>query len=403
MKWSPQQDTALKAVNDWLRDPLSPQIFRLFGYAGTGKTTLAKHFASNVEGLVLFCAYTGKATQVLSKKGCPNTQTIHSLIYNPKTKSKAKIEELEQLIAKLLPDNIKRRKELERELEREKKNLSRPAFALNNESPIRNAALVVVDECSMVDARVGEDLLSFGKKILVLGDPAQLPPVASAGGFFTSHKPDFMLTEIHRQAAESPIIHLATKVRLGETLSLGDYGTSKIISKEQLVPGQLGGYLLDSEQVICGKNKTRQALNTKMRSLLGRPPECSPGEKVICLRNNKDMGLLNGAIWTVEDYMKIETDMAAVKLRDPDDTKSVVETITHTHYFEGREDQLSYWEKEEADQFDYGYAITTHKAQGSQWKNICVFDESHVFREHQNHWLYTAITRAEESIIIYRS
>src|SRR3990172_11942416 len=94
MEWSPQQDQALKAVEDWLHDP-SKQLFRLFGYAGSGKTTLAKHFAEHVKGLTFFAAFTGKATHVLRQRGCPNASTIHSLIYHPRDKSRERLTELE--------------------------------------------------------------------------------------------------------------------------------------------------------------------------------------------------------------------------------------------------------------------------------------------------------------------
>ncbi len=83
MQFSPQQDEALKAVSRWLKDGRKP-LFRLFGYAGTGKTTLARHFAEDVGGEVQFAAFTGKAAQVLRSKGAANARTIHSLIYRPK-------------------------------------------------------------------------------------------------------------------------------------------------------------------------------------------------------------------------------------------------------------------------------------------------------------------------------
>src|SRR4249920_494974 len=83
--FSPHQDAALQAVADWLKAKpghgSTPQIFRLFGYAGTGKTTLAKHIAEAVDGKVLFAAFTGKAALVMRSKGCPSASTIHSLIY----------------------------------------------------------------------------------------------------------------------------------------------------------------------------------------------------------------------------------------------------------------------------------------------------------------------------------
>ena len=149
MDFSPQQDDALKAVARWLKDG-RPQIFRLFGYAGTGKTTLARYFAEHVDGQVQFAAFTGKAAQVLRSKGATNARTIHSLIYRPRG---------EEAVAD----------------EATGKTSMSPTFALNRQSPVARAKLIIVDECSMVDEQLGRDLLSFGTPILVLGDPAQLP------------------------------------------------------------------------------------------------------------------------------------------------------------------------------------------------------------------------------------
>ena len=81
MRWSPQQEDAIKSVQEWLRDKRGPQIFRLFGFAGTGKTTLAKELAGMAGGKVLFATFTGKASLVLRSKGCADASTIHSLIY----------------------------------------------------------------------------------------------------------------------------------------------------------------------------------------------------------------------------------------------------------------------------------------------------------------------------------
>ena len=163
MEFSPQQDEALKSVDRWLKGGRSP-IFRLFGYAGTGKTTLARHFAENVDGDVQFAAFTGKAAQVLRSKGAKNARTIHSLIYRPKGE-----ESVEDEITG--------------------KTSMSPTFTLNRQSPIAKAKLIIVDECSMVDEQLGRDLMSFGTPILVLGDPGQLPPI-SGGGYFTDHEPD---------------------------------------------------------------------------------------------------------------------------------------------------------------------------------------------------------------------
>src|SRR5690606_18616298 len=202
MEFSPQQDNALTAVARWLKDGQS-QIFRLFGYAGTGKTTLARYFAEHVDGQVQFAAFTGKAAQVLRSKGAVNARTIHSLIYRPRGE-----EEVED--------------------EATGKTSVSPTFSLNRQSPIARARLVVIDECSMVDEQLGRDLMSFGTPILVLGDPAQLPPI-SGGGLFTEHEPDYLLTEIHRQARDNPIIRLALDVRERREFAHGDYGAARVI------------------------------------------------------------------------------------------------------------------------------------------------------------------------------
>ncbi len=140
MLFSPQQDAALVAVADWLKAG-SPQIFRLFGYAGTGKTTLARHIAEDIDGDVLFAAFTGKAAQVLRSAGAENARTIHSLIYRPRGEETVEDEDKGTTTVS-------------------------PMFSLNRASPVGKAALVIVDECSMVDEELGRDLLSFGTPLL---------------------------------------------------------------------------------------------------------------------------------------------------------------------------------------------------------------------------------------------
>src|SRR5690348_5171342 len=202
--FSPQQDDALRAVAAWLKAKPgrgdTPPLFRLFGYAGTGKTTLARHLAEHVDGKVAFAAFTGKAALVMRRKGCAAASTIHSLIYRARESGE-----------------------------------ETPSFELWDEAPASKAKLIVIDECSMVDAELGRDLLSFGVPVLVLGDPAQLPPI-QGGGFFTEAEPDAMLTEVHRQAADDPIVHLSMAVREGERVEPGRYGDSEVVRKSALDP-----------------------------------------------------------------------------------------------------------------------------------------------------------------------
>lgn len=408
--WSPQQDQALRAVRDWMREGARPQVFRLFGYAGTGKTTLAQHLAEDM-GDVLFGAYTGKAAHVLHKKGCPGATTIHSLIYNTKDKGRARLRETEAQLAALLLElredgantaaiDLNRRvQELRAQVERERQLLSQPSFVLNEDSIVRDADLVVIDECSMVDERMGADLLCFGTPVLVLGDPAQLPPVMGGGFFTEGHEPDIMLQEIHRQAAESPIIDLATRVRLGDKAVVEDHGACRVIRAEDMTTEMA----LEADQLLVGRNLTRNCYNRRMRTLLGRERIDAPvpGDKLICLRNNHERGLLNGAIWHATDVGAVTDDRVYMEVQ-PEEGGDILQVEAHRHYFESDGTSLPWWERKEAEEFDYGYAITVHKAQGSQWDNVMLFDEAWCFRQDRQRWLYTGITRAAESLTVVK-
>ncbi|WP_114945816.1 ATP-dependent DNA helicase [Microvirga calopogonii] len=361
MTWSPQQDAALKAVAEWLRRGDRP-VFRLFGYAGTGKTTLAKHIAENVDGEVAFGAYTGKAALVLRTKGCTDASTIHSMIYRSRESDE-----------------------------------NGPQFVLNRQSPASKADLIIIDECSMVDEELGRDLLSFGQPVLVLGDPAQLPPV-KGGGFFTEGEPDVMLTEVHRQAKDNPIIHLSMQVREGGRLEPGTYGESRIIRRREIDAAAV----MEADQVLVGLNKTRRLYNTRLRELNGyRDPMPAAGEKLVCLRNDKTKGLLNGGTWSIQALRGIRNDFIRMDvLPDDDARRRSVEVAVHKAFFEGTEEEVPFVLRKESDEFTYGYALTVHKAQGSQWDDLVLFDESYAFREHRSRWLYTALTRAAEKVTV---
>lgn len=375
LKLSPQQDDALKAVADWLADGETP-IFRLFGYAGTGKTTLARHFAEGIDGAVQFAAFTGKAAQVLRSKGAKSARTLHSLIYRPRG---------------------------EETISDETSGLSRvsPTFSLNRQSPVAKAKLIIVDECSMVDEALGRDLMSFGTPILVLGDPGQLPPV-SGGGFFTEAEPDFLLTEIHRQARDNPIIDLALHVREGKELMHGDWGAARIIGKREVETDEV----LAADQVLVGTNRTRRRYNARLRELKGFDgPLPMSGDKLVCLRNDPAKGLLNGSLWQVMTASRETTKPGVNLIVKPDDDdidQGAAKIRLLKAAFEDPDADIPWPTKKRFDDFDYGYALTVHKAQGSQWNNVMLFDESWAFKETRERWLYTAITRAAERLTIVK-
>jgi exodeoxyribonuclease-5 len=401
MNLSAQQERALDAVGSWFHSKSSP-LFRVFGYAGTGKSTIAKHFAEMINGQTRFAAFTGKAAHVLRTKGCPNTGTIHSLIYNPRDKSRRQLNKLlvEKIELEKLDDVDQELDELQRAIDEERQRVKQPAFDLNQDSGLSSADLLVVDECSMVGESIAQDLLSFGVPILVLGDPAQLPPVMGRG-YFTEAKPDVMLTEIHRQARDNPIIDLATRVRENKPLPVGQYGTSQVVRVADFDKSQVTA----SSQILVGRNKTRNKANTARRKALGMDgsPAPIPGDRLVCLRNNKENGLMNGSIWTVVEILARNDatlpDTEEYCLRGEDDGREL-DVCVHLKPFYGEE--LQGWDKQDADEFCFGYAMTVHKAQGSQFDDVFLMDESYCFRGDAQRWLYTGITRAAERITVIK-
>lgn len=357
MQWSDQQSEALAAIKEWIKHGES-QVFRLFGYAGTGKTTIARE-VRGMAGHVLYATFTGKAALVLRSKGCNGASTLHSLIY-----------------------------------ELEDENGGDPTFSLNKESLLAHSDVLVVDEVSMVDEELGRDVLSFGKKVLVIGDPFQLPPVKGQG-FFTAEQPDFMLSEIHRQAQDNPIIRMSMDIRAGKPLEYGAYGESRVISRGRL--GQKA--VLEADQVLCGTNATRRDLNKRIRELRWFGGEFPvTGDKLVCLRNDREKGLLNGSLWKVA-CSKVRGSSVKMEV-EPEGGGERVEVSVRREFFLGTERSLQWFERRESDEFDFGYALTVHKSQGSQWQNVLLFDESAAFRDDGQRHLYTGVTRAAERITV---
>ena len=363
--WSGQQEQALAEVRAWIKDKEGAQVFRLFGFAGTGKTTLAKEVAGMVKK-PRFGAFTGKAASVMRKKGCDDAQTIHSLIYRIKPGTEHSPE---------------------------------PEFEISDDSEIKQADLVIIDECSMIGEEMGGDLLSFGKKILVIGDPAQLPPIKGAG-FFTEQEPDFMLTEVHRQARDNPIIALSMRIREGEKLEPQDSGLCRIITQADITPEEI----LGCDQVLVGLNRTRHRYNGRIRELLERPPLVPVrGDKLICLRNDRKKGIYNGSMWKANSVRngKRGEHLFNVTIHALDNDSEADRSVkVREEFFAGTEADLPWQEKRGTQEFTFGYAITCHKSQGSQWDNVIVFNESGAFRDDAKRWLYTAATRAAEKLTV---
>ena len=432
---SDTQARAIAAIKDWFENRAdTQQVFRLFGYAGSGKSTTLK-FALDELGLdphrsgrggdscvpgVVTATFTGKAALVLRRKGTP-ARTIHSLIYSVIEATEeevaaavVKIEEAQKAARRLAGFE---RTAAEAAIEAMRQALSgmkKPRFALNPQSDAAHARLIVLDEVSMVGEEMARDLMSFGKPILVLGDPGQLPPIKGEGAF-TRDAPDIMLTEIHRQAAESAIIRLATMARQGEPIGFGQYDTfvwkmrKMDVSPEQALRGG---------QVICGMNATRLQLNNAMRRAAGFGDGWLPsgsGEKIVCLKNQNDLGLINGMFLTLEDVVDegslyisaVVTDEDGTRIGDPGADGSRARLRIYKGHFEDhvafdrhRHDR-DWKEKRHLTEATFGWAITGHKSQGSQWENVVVWDDGLGRTDSdRRRWLYTVITRAERGLVI---
>lgn len=368
---SDMQAAAIKSIVRWYKDQNGPQEYYLAGYAGTGKSTVANMALNVLEeqcGVKTTCTgtFTGKAAAVLRKKGVANAQTIHSLIY------------------RLIDPDAKI-----------------PEFELDPESKVRFCDLILLDEVSMVNKEMASDLRSFGKKILVMGDPGQLPPVRGEGAF-TARNPDCFLTEIHRQAAGSPIIALATRARLGQSIEYGDYGDNVCV-----VPLNKRTEALIYEphtQPICGVHKVRWTVTQRFREHLGfdgRVPH--KGEKIICCRNDKGLGIYNGQMGTVVDCNgKPSYDLWSM-LVSLEDSPPILDSLPVSSYlfrqhFEANVEKPDV--PKSAKEFDWGYILTAHKSQGSEWPHVTVIDDSRWFREMAQKWLYTSITRASEGLTL---
>ncbi len=385
LELTPDQRAVLEHLYKWHQFKSSPYI-TLGGYAGTGKTTLISLFRkilykNDVDKTlkVAFCSYTGKGSLVLKNKleqlGAvykgDTVGTIHSLIYSPIESSD------HEIIGWSRKDEIK-------------------------------ANLIIVDEASMVDAQIWYDLVSYKIPIIAVGDHGQLPPIE--GNFNLMKEPILKLETIHRQMAENPIIKLSIMARETGEIPAGEYGkkVAKISQAESLDAYEKTENLLnrfDSETLIlCGYNQTRVKLNNTIRNLLGfEEPEPGAKDRVICLRNNHDKQVFNGMLGTIDkiypiddEWYSSEITMEGGSLYKGNIYKQQFNSLEPINFTKNRK-VLG-----ENDIFDFGYALTVHKAQGSEAKKVIVFEErfSKMDDENWKRWLYTAVTRAKEELYI---
>ena len=387
MDFTSEQINAIKKCVEWYYIGSSyNDVFPIGGYAGTGKSTIVNKIIEIlriVNNRVIFCSLTGKAALVLRLKGL-NANTIHKSFYTPfKTQHGIK---------------FKLKKKLD--------------------SPVD---LIVIDELSMVDQKTLSDIKSFKIPIIGIGDPGQLPPIFGSNEYMRDEsKISCFLTQIMRQSDESGILDYAYKARNMIPIEIGKHKKCQTIRYKDFDPKSI----IDYDCVLCWKNNTRRNLNTFIRSILGKSSIYQKkGEKVLCLRNNYSYKIdyKDVPIYTTNGLVLICTEDA--RLVNEGDGKPFVRVICRPEFSDDCEEfDLKchpeifdrYYNNDVNDIFidptgddeddlvhlDYGYALTVHKSQGSEWRKVLVFNEFKGSQLLYSKWLYTAITRAKNELTI---
>lgn len=386
MKITHEQKQVLGQLTAYYKQPDS--YVTLGGYAGTGKTTLLAVWRKILQKVnpkirVAFCAYTGKASQVLAKMLADlrvvgekdSVSTIHSLIYAPITDGGGQVT------------SWKRKSSLAYDL-------------------------IIVDEASMVDELLWQDLVAFQVPIVAVGDHGQLPPIG--GKFHLMQRPDIVLETIHRQAAENPIINVSMMARTEGKIPVGNYdGKVRKLHKYDGDSGLEVDEILQNWSadwmVLVGYNVSRLRLNQQIREhkqFEGVQPKS--GDRLLCLKNNWEKGIYNGMTGSLQRILPIQEEGIVhwyeVEIR-MEDNGLLYEGRISAHQFHQPTtlDQVDGLKREMiGDLFDFGYALTVHKAQGSQAEKVLLFEERnrHMNDDDWRRWLYTAVTRAEEKLVI---
>ena len=368
------------------------------GYAGAGKSTLVRFIIEELktygvkETDVCFACFTGKAAQVLLKKGNKNVITLHKLLYKSIPKESGGFVRIP-----------------------------------NPSIPYK---IVVVDEVSMAPKTLMDLLFKHDVYVICLGDPFQLPPVDKKEDNHLLDAPHIFLDEIMRQAQESEIIQLSMAIRENRPIEVFQGKEVQILNKEELNTGMLTW----ADQILVATNATRVSINTQMRKLLNFGEKPQDGDKIICLRNywdcfsDNEEPLVNGTIGILKNSF-------LTKRYLPNIVKSI-DGLSHIDLIMGDfiSDSGMCFHSLEMDkkmidtgefsldwktayqlnrnpktrdipplEFTYGYAITCHKAQGSEWDKVLVIEEKFPFDKIEHaRWLYTAVTRSSEKLVLVR-
>lgn len=394
---TPEQLSAVKNLLKWHAS--GELLITLAGFAGTGKSTITGIFSKSLQDAgksrIAFCTYTGKASGVVMQKlaeagfdvSDPDCYigTIHGLIYRPvideKTGRIVSWEKHEHL----------------------------------------DYDLLVIDEASMVNEELYNDLKIYGIPILAIGDHGQLPPITGALNLVAD--PMLRLETIHRQAEGNPIIALSKAIRETGSLPLDfpESDTLRILPKrffEKILRAKYENRSApDLQKVACLSytNKARVRVNNFVSSLRNTGNErVQEGEQVICLKNKRFAGFLvyNGMRGYVKSAKKFTPFQIDLSVAFPEDYMELQcycpapqfgreKTFASLEEFDSVSSGVTDWQ-EVGMLFDYGYCVTTHKAQGSSFEDVVFFYERPAVVDAENFkkFLYTSVTRSSEDLTI---
>lgn len=380
------QKTVIAQILAWYKTPGSKKFFTLGGYAGTGKTTMIGYISKKLREQkpsikVAFCSYTGKAVRIMGNKLQESSSlypddsisTIHRLIYEPNLNDDGVVIGWSK---KTIKD-----------------------FKYN---------LIIVDEASMINERIWNDLTEYNVSILAVGDHGQLPPIE--GRFNLMDDPDIKLEEIYRQEKDNPIVFVSKLARTRGVIPAMEFGKGVVkMSRQDPSTQEFLSDLFtrydDDTLVLVGFNNTRVKLNKGIRNLLGfEEPKPQVSDRVICLRNSYEKHIHNGMMGRIKKIEDVDDDWGEyynANILLDDGLGYEFNGLISKNQF-GSKETLHNEKTSEIDLFDFGYALTVHKAQGSQARKVVVFEERFPNMELDiwKKWLYTAVTRASEELYI---
>ena len=384
-----QQGQIIPKLYDWYMNYITgksdKQYVSLSGPAGSGKTTMIR-YAIEYIGLnidqVVCAAYVGKAVTVLNTHGL-NSRTVHSLIYV--SVPMPEVDENGHVLRDRNGEEIIKMKFIKRE------ELDQPY------------SLIVIDEASMINDSLRDEILSFGVPVIFIGDKNQLEPIFGHGSVMLY--PDFILTQIMRQKENDPIIALSQMAIKNIPFQPGTYGNSKVLTELPLTKK----ILTDYDVIIVSTNNRRESLNNFIRSRLLDQHSIFPipGERMICRQNNWNVSIGNGLFLTngtagdvMDIYKSKSNKFFEIDFRADVSKMTTKKIKVDLSYLKATPEERKLMGLSKYNKFEYGYAITAHLSQGSQYSRVLFIDEAFGSIETRCKLRYTAITRAIDSVDI---